>query len=91
MLIHKLNAGPESNAVVGSEGVAGANDPYFYYFAYGSCMCPVDLKRSLGEQTHHYVLGSAILRGYRLGFHSSSTEIDVRPEVTFYPKQVVRS
>jgi hypothetical protein len=28
----------------------------FYYFAYGSCMCPVDLKRSLGEKTHNMSL-----------------------------------
>jgi cation transport regulator ChaC len=45
------------------------NEPMFYYFAYGSCMCPVDLKRSLGENTHHYVIGTGILRGYRLGFY----------------------
>lgn len=41
----------------------------FYYFAYGSCMCPVDLKRSLGENTHSYVIGPATLKGYRLGFY----------------------
>jgi cation transport regulator ChaC len=41
----------------------------FYYFAYGSCMCPVDLKRSLGEHTHNYVVGTATLKGYRLGFY----------------------
>lgn len=40
----------------------------FYYFAYGSCMCPVDLKRSLRENTHSYVIGPAQLKGYRLGF-----------------------
>ncbi len=40
----------------------------FYYFAYGSCMCPVDLKRSLHENTHAYVIGPAQLKGYRLGF-----------------------
>ena len=44
----------------------------FYYFAYGSCMCPVDLKRSLGEKTHIYVIGPAQLSGYRLGFYSYS-------------------
>lgn len=44
----------------------------FYYFAYGSCMCPVDLKRSLGEKTHIYVIGPAKLKGYRLGFYSYS-------------------
>ncbi|HLO89503.1 MAG TPA: gamma-glutamylcyclotransferase [Nostocaceae cyanobacterium] len=45
------------------------NEPMFYYFAYGSCMCPVDLKRSLGENTHNYVIGTGILKGYRLGFY----------------------
>ena len=35
-------------------------EPMFYYFAYGSCMCPVDLKRSLGEKTHIYVVGAAV-------------------------------
>lgn len=46
--------------------------PRFYYFAYGSCMCPVDLKRSLGEKTHDYVVGPALLEGYRLGFFRRS-------------------
>lgn len=46
-----------------------AKQAFFYYFAYGSCMCPVDLKRSLGENTHPYVVGPATLKGYRLGFH----------------------
>ncbi|MBD2387641.1 gamma-glutamylcyclotransferase [Cylindrospermum sp. FACHB-282] len=41
----------------------------FYYFAYGSCMCPVDLKRSLGENTHPYVISPGILKSYRLGFY----------------------
>ena len=44
----------------------------FYYFAYGSCMCPVDLKRSLGEKTHLYVVGAGTLKGYRLGFYRYS-------------------
>ena len=44
-------------------------EPMFYYFAYGSCMCPVDLKRSLGENTHPYVIGPGMLKGYRLGFY----------------------
>jgi cation transport regulator ChaC len=47
-------------------------EPMFYYFAYGSCMCPVDLKRSLGENTHPYVIGHATLKGYRLGFYRIS-------------------
>ena len=35
-------------------------------------MCPVDLKRSLGESTHDYVVGPATLSGYRLGFFRRS-------------------
>ncbi|MUG97681.1 gamma-glutamylcyclotransferase [Scytonema sp. UIC 10036] len=49
-----------------------ANESTFYYFAYGSCMCPVDLKRSLGEKTHPYAIGPGILEGYRLGFYRVS-------------------
>jgi cation transport regulator ChaC len=49
-----------------------AKEPTFYYFAYGSCMCPVDLKRTLGESTHAYVVGHATLQGYRLGFYRRS-------------------
>jgi cation transport regulator ChaC len=48
------------------------SEPRFYYFAYGSCMCPVDLKRSLGEHTHPYVIGPATLKGYRFGFFRRS-------------------
>ncbi|MEB3343215.1 gamma-glutamylcyclotransferase family protein [Okeania sp.] len=44
----------------------------FYYFAYGSCMCPVDLKRTLGENTHPYVIGPAKLKGYKIGFYRYS-------------------
>jgi len=44
----------------------------FFYFAYGSCMCPVDLKRTLGENTHSFVIGPATLKGYRLGFNRQS-------------------
>jgi cation transport regulator ChaC len=47
-------------------------EPMFYYFAYGSCMCPVDLKRSLGENTHVYVVGAGTLKGYKLGFYRFS-------------------
>jgi cation transport regulator ChaC len=49
-----------------------AIEPTFYYFAYGSCMCPVDLKRTLGENTHPFVVGPATLKGYRLGFNRRS-------------------
>lgn len=44
----------------------------FYYFAYGSCMCPVDLKRTFKENTHRYIVGTATLQGYRLGFYRYS-------------------
>jgi len=44
------------------------SEEFFYYFAYGSCMCPVDLKRSLREPVWRYVLSPATLVGYRLGF-----------------------
>ncbi|MGB3636977.1 MAG: gamma-glutamylcyclotransferase [Rivularia sp. (in: cyanobacteria)] len=47
-------------------------EPTFYYFAYGSCMCPVDLKRTMGENTHDYVMGAGILKNYRLGFYRYS-------------------
>ncbi len=49
-----------------------SEDAGFYYFAYGSCMCPVDLRRSLGESTYNYVIGHATLHGYRLGFFRRS-------------------
>lgn len=57
----------------------------FYYFAYGSCMCPVDLKRSLGEKTYLFVIGPATLRGYRLGFyhhllHRNCGALDIVPD-----------
>jgi cation transport regulator ChaC len=48
----------------------------FYYFAYGSCMCPVDLKRTLGESTYDYVVGVARLSGYKLGFYYRSPHRD---------------
>ena len=35
-------------------------------------MCPVDLRRSLHEKTHAYVVGPACLEGYQLGFFSYS-------------------
>lgn len=62
-------------------------EPAFFYFAYGSCMCPVDLKRSLGENTHSYVLGHATLKGYRLGFFRRSRlrncgVLDITPDAT---------
>jgi len=47
-------------------------EPMFYYFAYGSCMCPVDLKRSLAENTHLYVVGVGTLKNYKLGFYRFS-------------------
>ncbi len=55
-----------------SLGSHATPEPMFYYFAYGSCMCPVDLKRTVGENTHDYVIGPATLQGYRLGFYRRS-------------------
>ncbi len=60
-------------------------EPSFYYFAYGSCMCPVDLKRTLGETTYPYVIGHATLPDYRLRFSRRSLRrncgaLDVVPE-----------
>jgi len=62
-------------------------DASFYYFAYGSCMCPVDLKRSLGEPMQDYVIGTATLEGYRLGFFKRSERrncgvLDILPDPT---------
>jgi cation transport regulator ChaC len=62
-------------------------EPMFYYFAYGSCMCPVDLKRTFGENTHSYVIGAAKLKGHRLGFYRKSMlrncgVLDVVPDPT---------
>lgn len=53
-------------------------------------MCPVDLKRSLGEPTHDYVVGPATLSGYQLGFFRRSRlrncgVLDIVPQ----PKSVV--
>lgn len=50
-------------------------------------MCPVDLKRSLGESTHLYVVGPATLEGYRLGFFRRSQlrncgVLDIVPDPT---------
>lgn len=60
-------------------------EPSFHYFAYGSCMCPVDLQRTFGERTHNYVVGVGRLRGYRLGFYRRSLRrncgaLDVIPD-----------
>lgn len=63
----------------------------FYYFAYGSCMCPVDLKRSLGESTHAYVIGPATLPDYRLGFFRRSERRNCGVlDVVKDPKHVVQ-
>lgn len=48
-------------------------------------MCPVDLKRSLGENVHPYIIGPAILKHYRLGFYRKSARrncgvLDVVPD-----------
>ncbi|MEL6385702.1 MAG: gamma-glutamylcyclotransferase [Cyanobacteria bacterium J06626_18] len=84
MLSPSRNSSPELNA---GDSPESAREPYFYYFAYGSCMCPVDLKRSLAESTHPYVVGTATLKGYRLGFHFYSKQrqcgaLDILPDPT---------
>ncbi len=61
------------------------HEPTFHYFAYGSCMCPVDLQRTLGENTCQYAVGVATLEGYRLGFYRRSQRrncgvLDVVPD-----------
>ncbi|PZU94744.1 MAG: gamma-glutamylcyclotransferase [Pseudanabaena sp.] len=56
--------------------VSEYGEAMFYYFAYGSCMCPVDLKRTLGECTYNYVVGVARLSGYKLGFYYRSPHRD---------------
>ena len=66
----------------------------FYYFAYGSCMCPIDLKRSLLEDMHDYVVGKAILEGYRLGFYRKSKlrncgVLDIVPDAKNYVEGVL--
>ncbi|HAZ44309.1 MAG TPA: gamma-glutamylcyclotransferase [Cyanobacteria bacterium UBA11369] len=69
-------------------------EPTFYYFAYGSCMCPVDLKRTFGENVHNYVIGVAKLKGYRLGFYRLSARrqcgaLDVVPDSTSHVEGVL--
>lgn len=73
------------NSTSTAAAALAVSEDFFYYFAYGSCMCPVDLKRSLGENTHLYVVGPATLKGYRLGFHYYSTQrqcgaLDIVPD-----------
>ena len=59
----------------------------FYYFAYGSCMCPVDLKRTLQEEAYPYIVAPATLPCYRLGFYHRSPRrncgvLDVVPDAS---------
>jgi cation transport regulator ChaC len=72
--LHAISTKPVHHAQTKAhlEVVNQTHEPMFYYFAYGSCMCPVDLKRSLGEKTHQYVVGPATLPGYRLVFYGYS-------------------
>ena len=70
------------------------SEPMFYYFAYGSCMCPVDLKRSLGETAHNYVVGVARLSGYKLGYYYRSPHrgcgcLDIVQDPTSYVEGVL--
>lgn len=72
-LIHSLESGSRSQSSHPAQHL-NLSEAGFYYFAYGSCMCPVDLKRTLGESTHPYVIGHATLKGYRLGFYRQSPQ-----------------
>ncbi|MBC6453089.1 MAG: gamma-glutamylcyclotransferase [Hormoscilla sp. SP5CHS1] len=70
------------------------SEPTFYYFAYGSCMCPVDLKRSFSEDTHSYVIGPGKVSGYRLRFSRRSLRrqcgaLDIIPDPTSYVEGVL--
>ena len=72
------------------------NEGKFYYFAYGSCMCPVDLERTLGEKTYNYVIGSAILPKYRISFNRRSLRrncgvLDIVPDENNYVEGVLYS
>lgn len=87
MLTHDVELGVDLDPAQPAQAMGAATAPFFYYFAYGSCMCPVDLKRSLGENTHRYVVGTATLKGYRLGFHYYSPQrqcgaLDILPDST---------
>jgi len=75
-------------------GEANQEAANFYYFAYGSCMCPVDLKRSLLEDTQDYLVGKATLEGYRLGFYRKSKlrncgVLDIVPDSNNYVEGVL--
>jgi cation transport regulator ChaC len=66
------------------------SEPAFYYFAYGSCMCPVDLKRTIGENACPYVIGHATLKDHRLGFyHRSSRRQCGALDIVYAPKSTV--
>lgn len=69
---HHIWVQPQHSIHPDSRQQVQQQEPMFYYFAYGSCMCPVDLKRSLGENTHPYVIGTGTLKGYKLGFNRYS-------------------
>ncbi len=67
---------------------ATTREPTFYYFAYGSCMCPIDLKRTLQEDAYPYVIAPATLPNYRLGFYRQSKHrncgvLDVVPDPNY--------
>jgi cation transport regulator ChaC len=81
----------DTMATIEQDSIASKAEDAFYYFAYGSCMCPVDLKRSLGESTHAYVVGPATLPDYRLGFFRRSERRNCGVlDVVKDPQQVVQ-
>lgn len=72
-----------------------AKTDYFYYFAYGSCMCPVDLERTIGEDAKSLVVGRGILWDHRLAFNRRSPKrescgvLDVVPHPGSYVEGVL--
>ena len=66
----------------------------FYYFVYGSCMCPIDLQRSMGEDMYQYLVGKGTLKGYRLRFSRFSLNrqcgvLDVVPDAQEFVEGVL--
>lgn len=51
------------------QGQATQGHTTFYYFAYGSCMCPLDLTRTIGEDAQAMVVGTGILQDHKLAFN----------------------
>ena len=50
MLTCQADLATEPDQPTPSATTDGETEPYFHYFAYGSCMCPVDLKPVFGRK-----------------------------------------